>query len=457
MTKKHQVFKQLDHVTDIAAKYINYFVYRPRKDFTRKRKLDAKTFIKTTLGMQGNCLNKELADAFPKLSRRMTASAYEQQKAKIDPNLFKNILYSFNSTLEKPALYHGYRLLAIDGSDFALPYDKHSPYLCNVYKKKTSLAENNLTTKGVCMIHANLLYDIANRCYLDCLLQSRKKMDERSAALRMLQTLRLHHRFIVLMDRGYESFNLFEHGNRMPNCSYVIRLKANGKNGIREICSLPDQECDRDITFKITNNAKQKRLHPEYHKVNAPNHRYKNKYSPKYRTNHWDFENFCPVHCRIVKFNISDPKTGKDKWEVLATNLKHNEFPLSEMKKLYHLRWDIESSFRKLKYDLGALSFHSKKPKFQEIELYSQLIMFNVVNRIVSLCLISSAHRKWPHKIDFKSATNIVHKYYTMLGKVDSKQMIKEIKGYHHPVRNGRQYPRNIHPQGSVDLNYRIA
>lgn len=40
-------------------------------------------------------------------------------------------------------------------------------------KKKPS-ADNKLTTKGTCLIHANILYDIANCCYLDCLLQSRK-------------------------------------------------------------------------------------------------------------------------------------------------------------------------------------------------------------------------------------------------------------------------------------------
>lgn len=45
MTKKHQVLRQLDSVTDMAAECINYFVYHPSKDFTRKRKLE---FIKTT-------------------------------------------------------------------------------------------------------------------------------------------------------------------------------------------------------------------------------------------------------------------------------------------------------------------------------------------------------------------------------------------------------------------------
>ncbi|MDA3768848.1 IS4/IS5 family transposase, partial [Lactobacillus delbrueckii] len=78
----------------------------------------------------------------------------------------------------------------------------------------------------------------------------------------MLQNLRLQHRYIVLMDRGYESFNLFEHGNRLPDCNYVVRLRTKDKGAIREISALPDQECDLEMTFNITNSAKQKKLHP---------------------------------------------------------------------------------------------------------------------------------------------------------------------------------------------------
>ena len=55
------------------------------------------------------------------------------------------------------------------------------------------------------------------------------------------------------------------------------------------------------------------------------------------------------------------------------------EFPLERMKELYHLRWGIESSFRKLKYDLGSVQFHSKQDHFIEMELYAHMIMFNAV------------------------------------------------------------------------------
>ena len=52
------------------------------------------------------------------------------------------------------------------------------------------------------------------------------------------------------------------------------------------------------------------------------------------------------------------------------------------MKELYHLRWGIESSFRKLKYDLGSIQFHSKQDRFVEMEIYAHMAMFNVVSLI---------------------------------------------------------------------------
>lgn len=55
------------------------------------------------------------------------------------------------------------------------------------------------------------------------------------------------------------------------------------------------------------------------------------------------------------------------------------------MKKLYHLRWGIESSFRKLKYDLGCIQFHSKQDNFIEMEIYAHMIMFNTVRLMFKL------------------------------------------------------------------------
>ena len=58
--------------------------------------------------------------------------------------------------------------------------------------------------------------------------------------------------FIVVMDRGYESFNLIETMNLIENCYYVIRVRINGQNAIKEVASLLDKQCDRDVVFHMT-------------------------------------------------------------------------------------------------------------------------------------------------------------------------------------------------------------
>ena len=56
---------------------------------------------------------------------------------------------------------------------------------------------------------------------------------------------------------------------------------------------------------------------------------------------YFDFE------CRVVRFKISD-----DTYESIITNLDESEFNIQDIKELYHLRWEIETSYRELKYHL---------------------------------------------------------------------------------------------------------
>lgn len=79
---------QFDSVIDNVASHIQDFTKSPN-DFTRNRKLNATTTIKVTINMQKNSLNTELIDAFLNLDDRMTASAYEQQKSRLTPDVFK--------------------------------------------------------------------------------------------------------------------------------------------------------------------------------------------------------------------------------------------------------------------------------------------------------------------------------------------------------------------------------
>ena len=139
--------------------------------------------------------------------------------------------------------------------------------------------------------------------------------------------------------------------------------------------------------YHLSGNHFQPLLHYESQKrKNSPvrhvKHHYKTSFSKNTRDQRWDFGNFCDIKFRACKIKVNDPDTGKEEWEVLLTNLDRQEFPLEQMKELYHLRWGIESSFRKLKYDLGSIQFHSKQDRFVEMEIYAHMAMFNVVSLI---------------------------------------------------------------------------
>lgn len=153
------ILDELDTVIDQTVADIGLYTKNPG-DFTRNRKLNATTTIKVTLNMQGNSLNAELLDAFPNLDERMTASAYEQAKDKLKPEIFEHILKEYNKTMQKPKLLDGkYRVFAIDGSDFTTPYNPKSDFLMNVPNGRPR--KDGEPVKPYCQVHANLLYDIA--------------------------------------------------------------------------------------------------------------------------------------------------------------------------------------------------------------------------------------------------------------------------------------------------------
>ena len=167
-TGQPTALEQLDDVIAETVSHISDFTVKPR-DFTRNRKLNAITTIKTTLNMQGNSLNTELIEAFPNLEDRMTASAYEQAKAKLKPDVFEHILSEYNKTMPDIKLLNDeYRVFAIDGSDFNPPYNPNSEYVMESSLGRPK--KNGEDCKPYSLVHANLLFDLENRTYQDCIL-----------------------------------------------------------------------------------------------------------------------------------------------------------------------------------------------------------------------------------------------------------------------------------------------
>lgn len=456
--KKSRPLEQLDDAVSSIAAHIHDYT-ESQADFTRKRKLDAETFIKTTLNMQGNSLNAELYDAFPDIDARPTASAYEQAKAKLSHKAFEDLFHRYNaSDAGGPTLdaAQSYRLYAIDGCTFNVPWKKGSEFAVDRSEWKRN--RNGTEPKNLAMFHANMLYDLMGRTYEDCIVQKMSDADERAAAIDMLNRIAGSGPYIVIMDRGYSAFNLFETCNRLENCHYAIRTQA---DGIKEIKELPDGECDLDMEFRITTSnhfyTQNHKSDPYLHLVNTMGRSHTKEYSKNTNYHRWDFEQFCTVRCRVVKFRINDGDSDKEQWEVLVTNLNRFEFPVSRMKELYHMRWGIETSFRELKYALGAISFHSKKPDFIRMELFAHLTMFNAVSRHIREVSVPQTGHKHEYAVDFKMACCAVRRYYRMYPPEPDGDVYADILSYLTPVRSGRKDKRRLRYKPAVWFLYRVA
>ena len=369
----------LENIIKEMSSNTSLFVKNPGKDFTRDRKLSFDKLLHLLLGMRGNSINKKLYDYF-KNDDLMTSSAFVQQRDKLLPNALEYLLNEFNNKTQElfdKETYKGYSLYAIDGSDINIATNPNSDSYCDFYKDGR---------KGYNQLHANCLYDLLNKTYRDCLVQVKPKQYEARAAIDMINRQQFKNKSIIICDRGYSSYNLFEHCKRKDNVDFLIRVP---NNLFKEIKSMPMEEWD--IIHKIelrttqTNDDKKAYESGKAKWINGPSTKGKSK-----KTIAWDFESPCDVEFRIVRFKISD-----DTYETIATSLNRFEFPISVIKELYHLRWGIETSFRELKYAIGLTNFHAKKEDYILQEIFVRLVMYNFCERITKQLVIKQdANRK---------------------------------------------------------------
>lgn len=424
---------------------ISVFTEHPDVNFSRRRKLPIASLIQFVLNMEGNSLNAEIFNNFSNPEDRVTASAFVQQRDKLKPEAFKELLYSFNDTYTTPKTLKGLRVYAIDGSDFCTPTNKESKW----YIPNHCTRKEGQEAKGTCLMHGNFLYDLLNKQYID----ANETHDERIGALSLIKGIKNPADSLVIMDRGYSGFNMVEHCNRYGGY-YVVRSPLNGT--IKEISELSNEPCDIDIEIKVSTNSQQWCDIYGYRKINISKGK-KDTYSDNTSFSQWDFEDKCGVKFRACKFKINDPDSGKQVWEVLITNLPRNKYPLKAMKRVYWLRWGIETSFLELKYALGTIHFHSKKDKFILQELYAHLVMFNAISRAAAQIPVKQSETGRTYVVDFKMAAHIFRTYFRHFNKAPPEQMYADMEQYRHMIRDEQQNVRLLKPKSAVWFTYRVA
>lgn len=202
---------------DALAAQPELFAKDPARDFTRVRKLSAKDVLLFPILKERDCTNMELLKYFDYSTHTPSMSAYFQQRRKLLPDTYRNLLDSFNSHFE-PSLYKDkYILTAVDGSGFNLFFNPNDP--------DTFILPHGASPRGHNEIHVTAAYQIADRIYSDAVIQPSPQKIEYAAICDIINhsdTSKGIQLFIA--DRGFPSYNSFAHCFE-KGVSFLIRAK----------------------------------------------------------------------------------------------------------------------------------------------------------------------------------------------------------------------------------------
>lgn len=301
------------------------FMVRSRmkeSDFTRNRKLDFSTVVSIIMSIMTKPIHTELCGSFEKLKSgipKPTQQSFSEARQKIHYQAFQEI-FQQGVTLGLSATdgktFHGYRLLAIDGSTIPL---KKSDEL-REYFAQTTPVSNEIYGRISCV------YDVLNQMILDAQL-SPFHDGERLLASNSIEKVESDFtgKRIYLMDRGY-----------WQNALYV-KILSLGHSIVARVRNHMTKELKRGSPSVTVSSD-----------------------SEKYTL-------------RVVRFLLPSGET-----ETLVTNLSVHEFPDQDIIHLYSLCWGVETVYDGLKNLLCMNSISSKTVLTVYQDFYAILAAFNL-------------------------------------------------------------------------------
>ena len=405
--------KLLDTICQMREELSKYTT-DPKRNFTRNRKLPFETLCRTILSMSGQSLNVELQRQFHYDPTAATTSAFVQQRGKLLPAAFEEILRRFTYQNRPIRRWNGYTLLAVDGSHVQIPSNIHD---------EATYFNSTKDGRGYNLLHLNALYDLESQLYLDAVIQDGREEHESRALVELVDRSELTEPVILIADRGYEAYNNMAHIEQ-KGWKYLIRVKD--KQGILSGLRLPDAlEFDAVFSYSLS-----KRL---TNRIRREPKKYR--WIPS--TVHCDYikdasDALYPISFRVVRFAV---KEGL--YETVITNLPADRFPPPLLRELYHKRWGIETSFRDLKYTLALTHFHAKKRSLLRLH-----------------AIFTQPEGKYLYRVNAAFAAHIAREF--LLGFVPATKVEPLITKFLLPVRPGQQKLRNMRVKRPASFQYRM-
>ena len=388
MRFSEEVKNTLWNLIDDMSLNASEFTVNPNKDFTRKKKWDFATVLKFIISMESQSLKNELHKYFGYTADCPSTASFNQRRAQIRAEAFQSLFEKFSAEYNNTTnFFNEYRLIACDGSDINIahnPNDEESYF-------------TNGNAQGFNQLHLNAMFDLLGKTYTDVIIQPGRLENEHKAFCDMVDRYNGMSKTIFIVDRGYESYNNLAHVQE-KGAFFLFRCKEISSSGILSGLKhmLPTKdEFDCNISIILTRKCTKEVVnHPEVYKY----------FHKKDCLDYIDLKDnpYYKMEFRVLRFPISE-----DSYECIITNLPSAEFNVEDIKKLYSMRWGIETSFRELKYAVGLTSFHSKKREYITQEIWARLILYNFCEIITAHVVINKCTQKYVYQVNYTFAIHI--------------------------------------------------
>ena len=413
----------------------SFFVVNPDRDFTRHRSISFSDTIKCLLNMENHTLNSEIRYFF--LSKKApvpTSSAFIQQRKKLNENVFHYLFQSINEAFPLKKLFKGYHLFATDGSDINIP---------SLSGDTDTYINSNTEGVGYYQYHLNALYDVCEKRYIDFIIQPRAMENERTAFCTMVRNNVADGKCIYTADRGYPSLNSIYNVIHAGQFFCFRLVELDGPGSLFKHNAVPDKdEFSIDIEFLVT------RKYKKIYKSEPGKYKILQKSKTFDGIPVGDKTSVVSLSFRLVKLKLDNGNH-----EYLITNLPESEFGIEELKDLYHRRWNIETSFRTLKYNICLTSFHSKKRNFIKQEIEARIILYNITMITVSFVKVEKEGLKYTYSVAISDAVVTIRLF--LKGWLSGTNVTKDLLKYLTPIRPGRTYQRKVRSKRVISFNNR--
>lgn len=149
----------------------------------------------------------------------------------------------------------------------------------------------------------------------------------------------------------------------------------------------------------------------------------------------------------ILSLRVVIKKLPNGDFEYLFTNLPQDKFSAGQIAHIYRIRWNIETSFRYLKYGIGGLVFHAKALRNQLMELYASMALYNCIAAIINHIEVPRNGRKYRYKINFNAAVRPCTDYLLFSDENHAGELEEFLKKRLVPIQPNRKFKRKRLPK----------